>query len=241
MARCLLAWSVVFVLGLAPARAQSADPPATEEKGTYLGVLFSAVPEIVYEQLPTLSRNHGVAVTHVLPDSPAAAGGLRRHDILLQYDDKKIRDPEHFARLVHDDKPERKVKFLLVRAGREETAEVTLALGPVLKIAQSSAATHQGQEEVAKATAKPADPASVNVSATPLGGGNLKVTIEYYQENSGRLRSVTCSGTPADIEKEIQRLPAKAQGLARVALDRIRALDLQQKAGEKSPPPARRQ
>jgi len=101
------------------ALAQNPDNTAGgEEKGTYLGVLISPVPEVLYDQLPQLPLGQGVVVTHVLPDSPAAQAMLRRHDILLIYNDEKIRDSEHFARLIRADKPDRTVKLTLLRTGQ---------------------------------------------------------------------------------------------------------------------------
>jgi hypothetical protein len=168
-----------------------------------------------------------------LPDSPAAAADLRRHDILLQYDDEKIRDGEHLARLIRADRPGRKVKLMLFRAGREINAEATLALGPVLQIAQ---ATRPGLKEAADSpstTAKANGPPVVSVAATPLGDGQVKLTIEYYQDTTGRLKTVNCAGTPDDIQRELIKLPTRVQDLTRVALDRLRALELQ-----KGPQPA---
>ncbi len=99
-----------------PVRAQQID--SSKDKGTYLGVLFSPVPEVLYDQVPDLPRGQGVVVTHILPDSPAAKSKLNRHDIILQYDEDKVRDCEHFARLIQADKPERKVKLLVLRGGK---------------------------------------------------------------------------------------------------------------------------
>lgn len=50
------------------------------------------------------------------------------------------------------------------------------------------------------------------------------VSIDYYQD--GKLRNLTHSGTPVEIDKEMQKLPPRAQDLARAALKRIQALDL---------------
>src|SRR5215204_3232726 len=116
MTQFLLVVATVL-LGLIPVRAQTIEP-SPEEKGTYLGVLISPVPEVLFDQLTDLPRGQGVVVTHVLPDSPAARAGLRRHDILLDYDGQKIRDCEHFARLIQADKPERKVRINVLRGGR---------------------------------------------------------------------------------------------------------------------------
>ena len=46
------------------ARAQPSDP--SEEKGTYLGVLFSAVPEVLYDQLINVEESASVSVSSLL-------------------------------------------------------------------------------------------------------------------------------------------------------------------------------
>src|SRR5262249_15237136 len=84
---------------------------------------------------------------------------------------------------------------------------------------------------------KLAKPASVSVTATPLGSGNIKVTFEFYQEGTGRLKSVSCTGTPKDIEEEAKKvLPTRVHGLAKKALERIQELDLQNAVAPTQPP-----
>jgi hypothetical protein len=227
MTRYAFTLFALLALAVVSARAQSKDPAPAEEKGTYLGVLISPVPDILYDQLPDLPRDQGVVVTHVLPDSPAAQAGLRRHDVLLTYNNDKIRDCEHFSRLVRDDKADNKIKLEFLRGGRKQTVEVTLALGPVLRIAQSNRAGTRDGPDVPRGTAKTSPPPSVSVAATPLDGGKMKVTIEYYEEKTGRLKTATCEGTPADIDMEVQKLPMRVQSLANLALARIRKLEIQ--------------
>jgi len=224
MARWALALGVWMAV-LAPVRAA---PPASEDKGTYLGVLFSPVPEALYAHLPDLPREQGVLVTLVLPDSPAAKAGMQRHDIVLQYDQDKIRDCEHFAKRIHDDTPDRTVKLLLVRGGRQLTTEVTLTRGPVLHPAPMNRARTAGLTEVPRGTAKANGPGAVTVTAKPIDGGQLKVTFEYYHD-SGRLQTVSFAGNTSEIENDIQKLPAPVQPLARVAFRRICQHHLQQK------------
>lgn len=231
MSRYLVALTAALALTLPGPAAQTSD--SAEEKGTFLGVLISPVPEVLYDQLPELPSGYGVVVAHVLPESPAARAGLRRHDILLQYNDDRIRDCEHFARLIRADQPEHKVKLRLLRAGKRESVEATLALGPVLKIARASR-----DGEVVRGTAKGGRPPSVSVAATPLDGGKMRVTIEYYQDGTGRLRTVTCEGTPAEIGLEVQKLPSRVQSLANLALRRIRALEFQPKDSTAEAAPA---
>ena len=217
----------------APAMSAAARLPAApaDDTGTYLGVLFGPVGEALYDQLPQLPRDRGVLVTHVLPDSPAAAAGLRRHDIVLRYDGRPVRDPEHLARLIQADKPGHKLKLLLVRGGRETPAEATLALGPALRIAEAPAAR---TGTVAKAVNKPAGPAPVRVAATPLGGGKMRVIIEYDPAGTGKPQTLTCEGQRDDIDTAVGKLPERERGLARAALQRIRDLNSPRPAGPPS-------
>src|SRR5437667_7680181 len=110
MKRC--AGLLLLLLLVAPLKGahQNQTAPA-EEKGTYLGVLFCPIPEAVLDHLPQLPRTGGVMVTHILPGSPAEESGLRRHDILLQYDSEKIMGSDHLARLIRASKNEQRVSL----------------------------------------------------------------------------------------------------------------------------------
>ncbi len=193
-------------------------PPSDDEKGPYLGVLFCPVPEALLDHLPQLPRDHGVLVTHVLPNSPAASADLRKHDILLQFNGERIRDGNHLARLIQSAKVNQNVRLLLLRAGREMTAEAKIGLGPVLKIAKEEGPTPPG-------VAKPNGPAAVSVTAVPMEGNRLKVTFEF--SDSGRIQSVTCTGDAMEIDREIEKLPQKVQKFARAAVQKLRDLNLQ--------------
>jgi hypothetical protein len=226
MTRFVLAVALLLTLGLSAGQAQKSGPaPPADERGTYLGVLFAPVPDIVFDQLPQLSRGRGAVVSHVLPDSPAVKAGLKRNDILLQYGDEKVRDCEHIARLIRDDKPNHKVRLTYLRGGKETTADVALALGPVLRVAP---------DDQPRGTAKTANPAAVNIAATPLGGNSMRLTVEYYDDRAGRIRSVPCTGTPEEIDAQVTKLPEGVQKLVRVALKRLREPDA------KSPPSSKR-
>jgi membrane-associated protease RseP (regulator of RpoE activity) len=208
MKRLLL---ILSACGLLTA-ARAAEP----EKGAYLGVLFGPVAEALYEQLPQLPHDRGVLVTQVLADSPAEKAGLRRHDILLKYDGKKIGNCEDLVRLLQGDKPDHSVKLTLLRGGKETTAEAALTLGPAIKTA----------EEVAPGVAKPGKPSTVSVAAAPLERGRMRVTIEFFAEEEGRLNSVVCEGAPDEIDSQIEKqVPARERGMVQVALKRIRTLN----------------
>jgi membrane-associated protease RseP (regulator of RpoE activity) len=220
MLRSSLTVLAVLTLGLVQIWGQSPSPPQTtsELQGPYLGVLVSPVPEVLYDHLPLLPRQRGVVVNQVLPHSPAAVAELKRHDILLTYNGKPIEDPEHFARLIRADRPQQKVKLVLLRSGKELTSELTLGLGPLLTTPQN----HRPDE---KGTVKPEGPGKVSVAVTPLADQRMSVTIEYYDD--GKLRALTRAGTSADIDREVAKLPPRVQELVRAALKRIRGLELE--------------
>ncbi len=223
MTRLGVALATVLAVTAAPARAQIPPAQGADERGTYLGALFGPVPEALFDQLPSLPRDRAVLITHVVPDSPAARADLRRHDVLLKYGEVAVRDCEHLARLIQADRPGRVVRLTLLRGSKEATAEVTLALGPALKIAP---AVDKPRERVTvpRGVAKPSASPSVSVSATPLEGTKMEVTIEYYQA-AGRLRKLTCQGEPADIDKAVEKLPERERNLVHIALERIRAFN----------------
>jgi hypothetical protein len=228
----------VFLIAAGPALAQTTTktPAETDEKGTYLGILLAPVPDVLYDQLPNLPRGQGVVITHVLPNSPAKKSGIERHDILLKYGDEKITGCEQCARLIQSDKKDRKLALTLLRSGAEKKVDVVLGEGPVLLIGEVKKSENKEPID-ARSEGKIAKPASVSVTATPLGSGNIKVTFEFYQEGTGRLRSVSCSGTPKDIEEEAKKvLPSRVQGLAKKALERIQELDLQNSITPTAPP-----
>jgi PDZ domain len=229
MNRLSLALVLLLTAFPLPGRAQRQTTPP-EEKGTYLGILFSPIPEALLDHLPQLPRDTGVLITHVLPESPAARAGLRRHDILLAYGVEKIRGGDHLARLIRMSKSGQEVILQIVRAGKEQKVTVRLGLGPVLQIAREE------RRVTPPGVAKPGAPAAVSVTAVPMDGNRLKVTFEYTE--AGRIRSLTCTGNAEEIDTQLEKLPGKVQKLARVAVKRLRDLKLQE--APESPAPRNR-
>ncbi len=215
-----------FLAPLASLHAQKGEPvTGSDEKGPFVGVLFASVSEALYDQLPQLPRKQGVLVTHVLPDSPAAKADVRKNDILLKYDDQKIRDCDDFAKLIRGSKPDHKVSLRLLRGGREMSMDVTVVLGPALKIAEATSRPSATEgSDVPKGVAKPNGPPSVSVAATPLEKGRMRVAIEYLPEGETRLRTLNCEGSVTDIDTEVDKLPERERAQAREYLQRIRNL-----------------
>src|SRR5262245_55234938 len=157
MTRSTLLLAACLVLLPGPSAARPPEEVQKDEKGTYLGILFGPLPGSFSPgyMRPASPRKEppgrgagspGVVVTYVLPDSPAAKAGLARNDVVLQYDRKKVRDCEHLARLIRDDKPDHKVPLRVLRGSRELTLEATLTTGPALKFYSAGRAKGHGAE-----------------------------------------------------------------------------------------------
>lgn len=76
-----------------------------------------------------LPEGQGLQVQTVLDDSPAAKAGIARHDVLLSAGDEPLKDVGDLVRAV-DAAKESPISLRLLRAGKEQTIEVTPAKRP---------------------------------------------------------------------------------------------------------------
>jgi serine protease Do len=91
--------------------------------GSYIGV---GVAEITSERAKALSlrEEHGVEITRVAEDSPAAKGGLKAGDVVLEYNGQRVEGIEQFMRLVRETPAGRDVKLAISRNGAMEHVSV---------------------------------------------------------------------------------------------------------------------
>ena len=66
-----------------------------------------------------LPETRGVLVSDVVADSPAAKGGLKAKDVIMEYDGTPVEGTVQFRRLVRETPPGRTVNLTVVRDGRE--------------------------------------------------------------------------------------------------------------------------
>jgi hypothetical protein len=92
----------------------------------YIGVMSAPVPPPLATQLG-LQEGFGVVVEEVVPESPAAAAGLQRFDVLRMLDDQRLVDPNHLAVLIRSYGKDKELTFTLLRKGAEQ--KVTLKIG----------------------------------------------------------------------------------------------------------------
>jgi serine protease Do len=71
----------------------------------------------------------GVVVDDVRPDSAAEKAGLKRSDVIVEFDGEHVRSARQFSRLVQETAPGRTVKATIVRDGKRMDLQVTPSEG----------------------------------------------------------------------------------------------------------------
>jgi len=70
-------------------------------------------------------KTEGVLVEEVRPDSPAEKAGLKKSDVIVEFDGERVRGTRQFGRLVQETPPGKTVKATIVRDGQRKNVEIT--------------------------------------------------------------------------------------------------------------------
>ena len=74
-------------------------------------------------------KTTGVVIEEVQPDSPAEKAGLKRLDVIVEFDGEHVRSARQFGRLVAETPPGRTVKATVMRDGRSQDVQITPSEG----------------------------------------------------------------------------------------------------------------
>lgn len=70
-------------------------------------------------------KDGGVLVDEVGPDSPAEKAGLKKSDVIVEFDGERVRSGRQFSRLVQETAPGRTVKTTVLRDGKKMEVQIT--------------------------------------------------------------------------------------------------------------------
>jgi len=92
----------------------------------YIGISMQNIePDMV--EFFKLENNKGVLITSVVEDSPADNAGLKKDDVVIQIDNKKVEDPQDLRNIIGFTVPDTDVKFTIIRNGKQK--KVTVKVG----------------------------------------------------------------------------------------------------------------
>ena len=175
--------------------------PQLKEKGEvtrgWLGVMIQQVTPELAKQFG-LEKSEGALVARVIEDSPAEKAGIKREDIIIEFDRKKIHKMTELPRIAANTPVGKQVEVKVIRQGREKTLNVVVSELKEEKVAKAGEFT---TEKELGLTVQ---------DLTPEIAKHLGIS-----EKAGVLVSEVKAGSPAheagirrgDIIKEIARQP----------------------------------
>ena len=115
----------------------------------YLGVGLQEINAALVKKFK-LENDEGVLIRQVEPRSPADKAGIKDGDVVLSFNDKKVKDPSHLKLLVAETAPGTKVPVDLLRDGERITLKVTVKEQPGAKESASAQTTDENSNESLK-------------------------------------------------------------------------------------------
>ena len=157
-------WVIAAAL---PAAAQAQEPPASQH--AFLG---ADLRDLTRQEAATLGLKlpHGTAVKKVEANSPAAAAGLKRGDIVVEINGKSVADTGQFLKVIASKTPGTVVTVRLLRDGRLRAGPVKLGVKPAEALAASMPHPEKAPEPVRPQQEAPAadDLAALDAQAGEL-------------------------------------------------------------------------
>ncbi len=96
-----------------------------DEGASWLGVESQEITSEKAKELK-LPAERGVLLEHVVPDSPAAKGGLKDNDVVTEINGQRVEGEAQFRRMIREIPAGRSAQFTVWRDGRAQTVSVTL-------------------------------------------------------------------------------------------------------------------
>lgn len=95
----------------------------------FLGIQYGALTPALAAQLRASVQN-GIVIGAVVPNSPAAAAGLRARDIVTAVNGQQLTDESSLAQILNQRRPGDTATLTVVRGGQAQDVQVTLGQAP---------------------------------------------------------------------------------------------------------------
>jgi len=193
--------------------------PQLKEKGEvtrgWLGVMIQKVTPELANQFG-LETSEGALVAQVMEESPAKKAGIKREDVILEFDHQKIHKMSELPRIVANTPVGKRVEVKVIRQGREE--KLTVVVGELKEEKVAMARGFATEKELGLTVQ----------DLTPEIAKHLGLS-----EKAGVLVSEVKVGSPAheagirrgDIIQEIDRQPIQDLEGYRGQMDKLKGKD----------------
>ncbi|RME62864.1 MAG: DegQ family serine endoprotease, partial [Nitrospirae bacterium] len=95
----------------------------------WLGVTIQDLTKELAEEFKVKGQK-GALVTDVVKDSPADKAGLKKGDVIVEFQGKEVRDVRHLRNMVAETPPGTEATLKIIRKGKEKTLTVTIGEFP---------------------------------------------------------------------------------------------------------------
>jgi serine protease Do len=167
----------------------------------YLGVTVQEVTPALGRGLG-LPATGGALVSDLVPDGPAARGGLQRGDLITAIDGQHVTDVGHFRNLVAGTAPGTRVRLTLLRGTRELAVGVTVDALPEPRPAPAPAARRSDPLGVSVADLTADVARKLGLPATARGA-----VVSDVQEGG---LAAEAGLRPGDVILEVNRRPVRS-------------------------------
>jgi len=100
-----------------------------EASHPYIGILGTTVNKDYAEQ-HKIELDYGAIIAEIVKGGPADKAGMKKEDIIIEFDNEKIKDMESLIVAIRNKNVDDKVKVVFVRNNKEKTVKLTLAEKP---------------------------------------------------------------------------------------------------------------
>jgi S1-C subfamily serine protease len=168
-------------------------------QGSYIGAALDEVSEEAAKKLK-LTRPEGALVLSVQPNSPASSAGLQTNDVVIQFDQERVRSARELTRLVAETPAGRRVTLSVMRNGNRSDLAIVPASAPGI-------IDSERVKELADQAGRLGRDLALNLPGLPAfpGRGRLGVTAQdltpelaaYFGVKSGVLVASVAAASPA--------------------------------------------
>jgi serine protease Do len=204
--------AAVMMAQTAPAPPQPPSAPRAHNAGspiqmvTYLGVAGEDL-DAVRRQALKVKEDHGIVVTMISDSAPADKAGLKRGDVILEYNGHAVESFEQLRGLIQDSTAGKPVKVLISRNGVTQTLSAVPETRRVVAIPGMEIPMPMGMPMPPQPMPAPAMPEiprfQIVVPSTPLGilGEELSEEpqfAEFFGVREGILVKTISPNSPAE-------------------------------------------